>query len=229
MSLAIVQTSPQVNVAAGLTATLTFSANVTAGNSVLVLLASINDVTESAQTVKDSLGNAFVLDIAAADSTGRDWASIWRQSNSPGGYTQITITLDSDAVAGGFISAAAIEVNASLALDQSSSAGGTSTATNAPGSITTTQASEIVAAVFADNGQAITAQPSGYTVAWHTDNSNTYIAGAGVSKILVATGSENPTWTRNAADTFWAAVVACYYAGGAGPTSHLLSLLGAGA
>lgn len=93
------------------TATLTFSAAVTSGSSIIVVIASYKEVT----TVTDSRNNVYVRDVMRVRAAGNDHVAVWRSSNVAAGSTTITLTQSGTGTRP--ITAAAIEIDEDLVKD----------------------------------------------------------------------------------------------------------------
>lgn len=199
---------------------------VTAGNTlVLVVVSTANSVGAAAwPTPTDSSGDAWSLVVGpnANGNSNTDSVKVgvwWRQSASAGTHT-LTQSMAVGSIYGTY---AFLEVAPCSAVDVSSGTGfgNTSVTTGSTGSVTTTQANDIVVAGLVTNtsnaglaSTGFTDPPAGYTSVAVAQNTQTDAGAEICYRELSATGSQSVTWTwtntGNAAETAWASVIAAF-------------------
>lgn len=228
MSLSIVQkTTTPAHTGNGTSLTASFGSTVTAGNTVLVLAWGWcgQSFSSSSVTCTDSNSTSYTQD-KFANLSSDAWCAVFRLSNVGSGITSVKV---SNSAAAGDIIIVAAEVAGltnSSPVDQSSSGTSSSGSTSpAPGSLTTANANDLLAAVMADDGTGTITDPSGWTDEYDETNGSSYEQGSGITKTVSATGSYNPTWTLGASAK-WVSCQVAYK--GSGTTSHLLCCLGCG-
>jgi hypothetical protein len=197
----------------GLGVTYNASSNFTAGNTVIITLVHYGVAAGIRVTGITVSGTSATKDFEKSDGANLNHAEIWRATNVTGGSTAVVITANSQS--GQYISCGFDEWDniTSTPVDQSGTAGPTSSASpSATTSSSTTQADEVSYALFIDqvgsNWTSSTA-PAGYTESWEEPNGTTHEAGSAAYKVLTATGTETATFTAGASLT-WMAVIGTY-------------------
>ncbi len=192
--MAIVQSTPVVVSASPLT--LTFSANVTAGNAIIVM---VNGASGS-YSISDNRGNTYTRDATASLVANDLGVAIFCALNVAAGATTITLTLPAWSA-----TARALEVSGlltSATLDKTATNTDATGHTNPTSGTTaaTTQADEFVVAVFCTNSgknPLTITDPAGYTDVYQQTDGVTYFTGGAVQKTVAATGPQTATWTVN--------------------------------
>lgn len=207
------------------------ASNFTAGNTVIITLVHYGAGTVNRVTGITVSGTAAVKDIDVTDSGATNHAEIWRASNVAGGSTAVAITVNSGS--GQYLSCGFEEWDdiASSPLDQTGTTGNTvSAAPSVTSASTTTQADEVVYALFLDyagtNWTSAT-PPGSYTESWEEPNGTLHEAGSAAYRVISATGVQTATFATGASMS-WIAAMATYKKAGAASAPKRLTLLGVG-
>jgi len=196
---------------------VTFNAasNFTAGNTVIITVANFTSAGITGITVS---GTAAVLDATRTDAGGQNRTQIWRASNVAGGSSAVVIS----AATGNYITCGFDEwddIVLSSPLDQTGSTGDTTSASpSATTSGATTQANELVYAVFTDyaGGSWTSATPpSGYTESWEEPDGSAHSGGSAAYRVISSTGVQTATFTTGAS-LGWISAIATYKLAGGG-------------
>lgn len=188
--------------------TSSFGTLPTAGDAVVVVAwgEGSSSVTGLSCTDNQGVGNVYTQVGAKGTATYMCVVFCCPSIGATSGTFTVTVTLNSSINA---MDVGAEEFTAlTLPVDVTQSATGTSTAPATGTTAATAQADEVAVAVFTDNGNNETqTQPSGYSTILSDPNGTTQMNGAGVFKVLSATGTQSATWT--ASNAGWAATIAC--------------------
>jgi hypothetical protein len=159
------------------------------GNTIIVFIASTTVPT----SVTDTAGNTYTKDKESNGTTRK--CSIWRATNINGGASfKITVNLPLGELTFGAVEVAGFM---SAAVDQSNSDGATLDNHPDTGSVTTTQAAELLAIVAVTTAASTTwTEPAGF-VSRVQESGATTVNMDGATKIDSATETINPTWTTN--------------------------------
>lgn len=221
--MALVQTSgkKQTDATSG-TVNYAFPGNVTAGNTVIIAMNHFSSVAAEITGITVS-GTTAVKDITKTDGTG-NYAQIWRATNCAGGSATIAVTFSG---AGNYISFSAEEwdnITTTSPLDQTGTGGPTSSAAPSVTSTgSTSQADEVVYAVFTDYvGTSWTSStpPSGYTETYEETNGTVHEAGSAAYRVVAATGSQTATFATGSSVS-WISAMATYKLTGGAPCAWL--------
>ena len=223
--MALVQTSgkKQSDAISG-TVNYTFPGNVTAGNTVIIALSHFSSTASEISGITVS-GTAAVKDISKTDGTG-NFAQVWRASNCAGGSATIAVTFVGS---GNFINFSAEEWDniSSSPLDQTGTGGATSSAAPSVTSAgATTQADEVVYAVFTDYvGTSWTSStpPSGYTETYEETNGTAHEAGSAAYRVIASTGSQTATFATGSSMSWISAMATYKLTGGGGGATPTIS------
>ena len=211
--MGIVQTSTkQVTDNDTTTTTWNAASNFTAGNTVIVTLVHFAPGGSRITSLTVS-GTTAVKDAEKTDGSTTNHAEIWRASNVAGGSTAVVMT--SGAPSSNYYSGVIQERDDITAspLDQTGTGGPTSS--SAP-SVTsggaTTQADEVVYAVFCDpvgTNWTSSTPPSGYTELYEESDGTIHEAGSAAYIVVSSTGSQTATFATGASIS-WIAAMATY-------------------
>jgi hypothetical protein len=202
----------------------TFGSSVTAGNTILFCFASFGS-SNTFNSATDSLGNTY--SVVASNTTNQNaLAYICASSNVLGGANNV-ITLHVNGTVTAFTILGAIEVAGLSASDGSGNTNGGSSNTTQPstGSFSTSQANDLIIAMFAANTLSGTiTDPSGFNRVGI--QSGTTSSGIFTYEIVSSIQSGiNPTWSGVGSGAVWRSVGFAYYGTTATVSPALLMLL----
>lgn len=209
--MGLIQTSGKKLTDASGAGTITYNAagNFTAGNTVIIALTHYGSTRISGITVS---GTAAVKDAQNYDATGQNAQEIWRASNVAGGSSAVVITCP----AGSYVVCSFEEwdnITLSSPLDQTGTAGITTSTAPSFASGTTTQADEVVYAVYGDTGSGVnwtsSTPPAGYTETFDEPDGTAHEAGSAAYRVISATGAQTATFTTGASIP-WMGCIATY-------------------
>lgn len=228
--MAVVQATGKLQVTNGVSTTATFNAasNFTAGNDAIFTAVCFPSSGITGVTIG---GTAAVRDLKQTDG-GNNAVEIWRATNMTGGTGNVVVTFGG--TSGNYMTGSVEEWDnlAASPLDQTGTAGpGLSTAPSVTAAGATTQADEVVYAVYLDyvgsNATSI-APPSTSTEVWEELDGSAQEAGSGAYRILSAIGTPTMTFSLGASVN-WYAILATYkLSAGGGPVVRRMMLMGAG-
>jgi hypothetical protein len=169
----------------------------------------------------DNQGNTYAVAVTSPLTSSNNVRSAIGYAKIATSSGSFTVTVDPNTTTQ-FITAQAWEVSglaASTPLDQTNTAAGTSTSPTS-GSVTTTQADEILVAAFSDLGtgnSAITAPGAPWVDQFEEENGALFVRGSGQYQIVAATGTYSATWTSAGAE--WTGCIASFKAEATGAFS----------
>lgn len=212
------------------TVSVAYGSNVTSGN-LLVAIVSNDSNDQSPSTVSDTRGNTWTLAQSHLAIDGFAGTSLYYATANATGPNTVTWSVGGGAAADLMIFVMEYSGIPSPTLDQTSIGGAS------PGSITTTNANEVIIAATLDNGGSSVAPIGG----WAATNSFTvelngavnssvpsiYSGTAVADRIVSATGTYSTTFSDNGAGGVFFGVMASFFgSGAAAPTNFEISLFG---
>jgi MSHA biogenesis protein MshQ len=225
--IAFVQSSGLFGNPAGITAASTaFATNPKVGDTIVVLVWTWTENLAPSTTMVDSAGNTYtsnalsVIDQSAWYETAQVFSAPVTKTGS-----NFVLTLNMPGNDGESQSrAVALEFSGVGAVDKTNTVTGSAAAASVATAGTTSFANELVVSAFgidnpADDFSSITAS-SGYTTSAYEYQNSGDTAGAGVYKIVTATGVQSNTFTVAPTLSGWAAVIATFSPTGSTTPDH---------
>lgn len=208
MAYAHVQSRSQAfnNPAVGTGGTLAYTSSVTAGNMLLVAVASFNF---QVNTITDTLGHTYTLAGTATHPTNQERVTLYYKDNCSGGANSVTVKLTSQED----LTLAIHEYSGLLSsgsFDQWDPNDGSGTAITVGPTPTTTQNEELV---FVCLGNDNTTGPTNFTDTLTQRQNINSSADMGVTtgdKRITSTGAQSEAWTQGAVAAGWAVIIATF-------------------
>lgn len=180
---------------------LTLTADVAAGSLILVAIANHNSAAVVPDSVIDTAGNTYTL-ISAANATAVS-ATLAYCTNAAPLASGDTITVTYSSTRNIAMRAYSVSGSASSAFDQSATnTAGTGTNASVGPTSTTTQADELIFAVFGYQNTRTFTPGSGYTAGTKTETTSTIRGVVAEWKIVSATGAQTADGTWNTSTTY---------------------------